>query len=83
MELRILLIAGTMGAFVFVPVARAADTPAQAPGADVEQTTGTTLAGPLPTDTLKTGMDHHCKEILANQAKHSKEDVTKCGEPSK
>ena len=47
-----------------------------------EKETGTTQAAPSPNDTLKTGMDPACKEILANQANHTKEEVAKCGKPS-
>jgi hypothetical protein len=82
MNVRMLLVAGALSAFASTSVAIAEDTSAPAPGPAAEQATGNPEPGPAPTDTLKTGMDPHCKEILANQPKHTAQEIAKCGKPA-
>ena len=76
--IRTLLTAGVLSAFALVPIVKAAES---TPAAN-EQATGTTAAGAAPTDTMKTGSDPACKDILANQPKHTKAEIEKCGKPS-
>jgi hypothetical protein len=79
MNSRTLFMAGMLSALALVPVAYAADT--NTPTAN-EQATGTATPGASPADTLKTGSDPACKDILANQPKHTKAEIEKCGKPS-
>jgi hypothetical protein len=78
MSPRTLVIAGVLSAFAFIPFANAAGT---TPAAN-DQATGTTNPGAAPSDTMKTGSDPACKDILANQSKHTKAEVEKCGKPA-
>ena len=78
MNPRTFVIAGVLSAFTFIPLANAAES---TPAAN-EQATGTTKPGAAPSDTMKTGSDPACKDILANQSTHTKAEVEKCGKPS-
>ncbi len=78
MNPRTLILSGVLIAFALIPLANAAESK---PAAN-EQETGTTTPGPSPNDTLKAGIDPACKEILANQPKHTKGEIQKCGKPS-
>jgi hypothetical protein len=77
--MKAIVIVGALGAFAFLSVAQAAETTGPVTN---EKETGSSEAAPSPNDTPKEGMDPACKEILANQAKHTKEEITKCGKPS-
>jgi hypothetical protein len=77
--MKAMVIIGAVSAFAFFSTAYAAQT--TGPVAN-EKETGSTEAAPSPNDTLKAGMDPACKEILANQPKHAKDEIAKCGKPS-
>jgi hypothetical protein len=77
--MKAIVLVGALGAFAFLSVAQAAET--TGPVTD-EKETGSSTAAPSPNDTLKAGMDPACKEILANQTKHTKDEIAKCGKPS-
>jgi hypothetical protein len=81
------LVIGALSVAVFVSTAYAAENTGPANGQTTgpitdEKVTGTTEAAPSPSDALKAGMNPACKEILANQPKHAKDEIEKCGKPS-
>jgi hypothetical protein len=78
--MRAIVAIGAASAFAFLSAAYAAET-TTGPVTD-EKETGSDQPAPSPNDTLKAGMDPACKEILANQTKHTKDEIEKCGKPS-